>query len=336
MLDGERPFDLMLGDEAPALHADEWLAGEATAIEPGRVTLLYFWATWSPPSLLGFAEMSLLQDENRDKGLVVVGITREDDRGSRLFSAKETVSQNEAFIRHSLAWDAAGVNWERYMTASGHHKIPHVILVDRSGRIAFMGHPGELDDPLEQVLAGTFDLQAAATEYAERLMLAETKREIEKRLSEAYRSRRFGEVLLAMDELIALSPDYRNFAVNKFHLMLREMQDVEGAYAWAREAAETCLAEDWYALNTIAYSIVIAKNLQPKDFDVALELAEKATSIEGGDNGTVWNTVGAVRHARGELPLAITAMEKAVELTEQPGQKQAYVRTLESYRKQQQ
>src|SRR5208283_5247834 len=46
-----------------------------------------------------------------------------------------------------------------YMT--GANGIPHAFLVDDLGRVVWQGHPLTLDEPLDSVLAGTFDLEKA-------------------------------------------------------------------------------------------------------------------------------------------------------------------------------
>jgi hypothetical protein len=48
------------------------------------------------------------------------------------------------------------------MTAYGQNGIPTAFIVDKQGRIAWLGHPmGDFEKSLEQVVAGTFDLQKA-------------------------------------------------------------------------------------------------------------------------------------------------------------------------------
>ena len=327
------PFDLIIGDPGPDIHADEWLTGEATTLEREKVYLIHFWASWSAPSLLEFARMSALQQKYRDKGLVVLGFTREDDRGNRLFAVKEVVKAHLEEIDYRLIWDEKGVTFENYMTASGHPRIPMSYLVDQKGRIAFLGHPGGIDETLDAVMEGKFDIDAAAHKYAHDLNQTLRKRELELELREALENGKLGDALLALDKLIELGPKFRHFAVNKFQLLMREMRDPEGAYAWALLAAETCLAEDSYALNTLAYGIVVRNDFSPKNYGVAMKLAVKANEIEEGKDGQVWNTIGAIHFKLNHFGKAIHAMEKAVEFARQDIQRTSYKRTLAAYRK---
>lgn len=329
----QKPHELMVGDAAPEIHVDEWLAGDAAKLEEGKLYWVYFWSTWSAPSLVNFENMTTLQKKFEDKGFVVIGVTREDDRGNRLFNVKKEVEANASVIDFRLAWDEKGETWKRYMTASGFRKIPHGFLVDRSGRIAYMGPPGALEETLEKIVAGKFDIDEAARVYANKVNVSILRREIETRLSKAYTEGKLGDVLLALDELIALGPKFSHYAVNKFQLLLKDMKDDKSAYAWAQEAAETCLKENSYALNTLAYSIVIRSDFTPKNYDVAMELAVRASEIEEGKDGQVWNTIGTIHFRLEEWKEAVDAMEKAVEFAPHDNQRQSYARTLSSYRK---
>jgi hypothetical protein len=49
-----------------------------------------------------------------------------------------------------------------YMEAFGEGGIPHAFIVDKQGRVAWHGHPmGGMDSALEDILSGTYDLDAA-------------------------------------------------------------------------------------------------------------------------------------------------------------------------------
>src|ERR1044071_8473664 len=57
------------------------LKGEVVALADvrQRVTVLYFWASWSPPSRLGLVQVGRVQRALGGRGLAVVAITVEDD-----------------------------------------------------------------------------------------------------------------------------------------------------------------------------------------------------------------------------------------------------------------
>lgn len=68
-----------------------------------------------------------------------------------------------------------GTMVETWMTPAGHTGIPVAFLVDRTQRIAWIGHPRNLSDALiEQVLAGTHDVEKAAQDAPPRPLLRPT------------------------------------------------------------------------------------------------------------------------------------------------------------------
>jgi len=63
---------------------------------------------------------------------------------------------------YTVAVDNERKTSKGYMTAYGQGGIPTAFIVDKQGRIAWLGHPmGDLEKSLDQVVAGTFDLEKA-------------------------------------------------------------------------------------------------------------------------------------------------------------------------------
>jgi hypothetical protein len=54
-----------------------------------------------------------------------------------------------------------------WMTAAGMRYIPTVFVVDKQGKIAWIGHPDgtEVDQVIEQLLAGKYDYKAAKASF---------------------------------------------------------------------------------------------------------------------------------------------------------------------------
>lgn len=146
---------LKVGDPAPAFKAAKWLNGPPVAVEPGKVYVLDFWATWCGPCIEAMPHLAELQREHKAEGLVVVPVTTADGRNpmKRIeeFVAKRGPKLGVAFaVCETRETDAA------FMQAAEQGGIPCSFVIDKQGKIAFIGHPMELDDVLPQVLAGTW------------------------------------------------------------------------------------------------------------------------------------------------------------------------------------
>ena len=53
-------------------------------------------------------------------------------------------------------------NW---MRAAGQDGIPTAFIVNKEDKIAWIGHPSEMDEPLDKIVTGSWDLQAAIAEH---------------------------------------------------------------------------------------------------------------------------------------------------------------------------
>ena len=100
--------------------------------------------------------LSQLQEAHAADGVTVIGVTRPDSNNS-LEAVKEKTKDKAEVMRYTVAWDGEGKTYAAYMTASGSNGIPQSFLVDREGRIAYIGHPQMMDMPMAMVAAGTWD-----------------------------------------------------------------------------------------------------------------------------------------------------------------------------------
>lgn len=62
-----------------------------------------------------------------------------------------------------------GVMAKSWLEASGSGGIPTAFIVDGSGRIAWIGHPMRLDEPLDQIVHGDWSIEQAREDYLKSL-----------------------------------------------------------------------------------------------------------------------------------------------------------------------
>lgn len=95
----------------------------------GKITVINFWATWCPPCREEMPELSRLQDQYRDRGIIVLGIATDDVDKMRAF-AKETKVNYPL-----LAGDMDAMN----ISASlGNDKgvLPYTVIIQADGSVA--------------------------------------------------------------------------------------------------------------------------------------------------------------------------------------------------------
>ena len=135
-----------VGQKAPTIQAKSWLnaPGEVSlASLRGKVVLVEFWATWCGPCRKSIPHMNALANRLGRKGLVVVGLTREDAQTVRSFMASTKTKMNYIVGCES---HSSGVYGGKY--------IPRVFIVDRTGLVFWRGYPWEgLDEAVTRALS---------------------------------------------------------------------------------------------------------------------------------------------------------------------------------------
>ena len=156
---------LKVGDPAPPLAVSTWLHGaEVKGFEPGKVYVVEFWATWCGPCRQIMPHMGDLQDEYRDKGVTFIGFASEaNDKEAKV---NAFVAKQGAKLGYTFAFGSGTETHNAYMKASGQNGIPCSFVVDKKGRIAYIGHPLFLDVVLPKVLDGTWDPKTGAETLA--------------------------------------------------------------------------------------------------------------------------------------------------------------------------
>jgi len=127
--------EVAIGGSAPEVEASEWIntdEGLSLAGLQGEVVLVEFWATWCPPCRDSVPHLNEIYEENKDKGLHVIGFTREDRATVEAFMEEIPIAYPVGL--ESDSGDDYGVTG-----------IPHAYLVGGDGAILWEGHPAQPD-----------------------------------------------------------------------------------------------------------------------------------------------------------------------------------------------
>lgn len=154
------------GDAAPPLQVATWVKGDPVErVEPGKVYLVEFWATWCGPCIANIPYLTHLQRRWGKDGLVVVGMTSPDLVSGYTGPRKEnnTLEMVKAFVDargrrmdYRVGYDSP--DRATFKALMGERSgIPHAFLFGRDGRLVIDFHPTFLDDAVEQVMLGTWD-----------------------------------------------------------------------------------------------------------------------------------------------------------------------------------
>jgi thiol-disulfide isomerase/thioredoxin len=157
---------LKVGDKAPPVKATKWLQGkEIASFAEGKTYVMEFWATWCGPCIVMMPHMGELQTQYKDKGVTFIGFSAKDPNNS-LEKVQAMVEKKGPKLGYTFAFAEDRDTYEAWMTASGQRGIPCCFVVDKAGKIAYIGHPMFLDVVLPKVVAGKWteaDLEGLKT-----------------------------------------------------------------------------------------------------------------------------------------------------------------------------
>jgi thiol-disulfide isomerase/thioredoxin len=122
----------LVGAAAPPIQLDEWITSQPPDLT-GRVYVVEFWATWCPPCVKSIPHMIELADKYKGKDVPFISISV--DRSSD--PVKKMVK--EKGMTYHIGMDN-GLS-EKFSFRG----IPTAFIVDRTGKVAWQGHPMKSD-----------------------------------------------------------------------------------------------------------------------------------------------------------------------------------------------
>lgn len=320
------------GDPAPPLAVRKWLQGEPLAtLEPGKVHVVEFWASWcgpckvEMPHLVGLAKkyegkvifigVSVWDNPtDAEKSWAVVGSPipyrlAEDKIPESLLTEKDPAT----FARRSMTDGAMSSQW---LVASGLEKvgIPAAFIVDKAGRIAWAGNPSRLDKPLEAVLAGKWDTDAARRDHIELVtetdLLGKAMADWEKQIE----AKQPAEAVKEATDFVFAKPKYRALLLGEvFGQLYVQQKDTEAATRLARRALPLQTDPDNDPLPTIAYFIAFKTpaGLKP-DLALGMQVAKQADKNQSGKHPGVKESLAQLAFLQGDLKAAVKYQSEAI------------------------
>ncbi|MDD5697777.1 MAG: redoxin domain-containing protein [Victivallaceae bacterium] len=152
-------FALSVGDPAPELQVSEWIKNGPATLAAGKGKNIYiveFWHTACKPCLKVMPYFHSLQQQYRDKGLIIIGVSTEPADAVKNFIAKHPQ------LNYKIAVDDHLKTYNAYMSGNGN--IPAAFIIDQSGTVAWIGNPLDIYLPLKRLFTGKFNLRAPSRE----------------------------------------------------------------------------------------------------------------------------------------------------------------------------
>lgn len=328
---------LKVGDAAPKLQVSRWVQGDPVKeFEKGKAYIVEFWATWCGPCRVSIPHLNKIHNQFKNKGLVVIGqdVWEEEQEEVPKFVKKmgDKMTYRVALDTVVEGEKSRGKMAETWMTAAGQNGIPTAFVVDKQTRLAWIGHPMELEDRvIEQVLDGTYDLKKAAADYEAKEKRKEQMMKLYGDLSRSMQEQDWeaAESKLAEIEKVLPEDERGGLDMARFGILLGK-KSYKAAYALAARIANAN-KDNPGMQNALAWEIATRKGLEERDLDLAEKLAQRANDETDGKDPAIIDTLARVLFMKGRKEKAIALQQKAVDLAEGKA-KEHFEKTLDSYK----
>ena len=328
------------GMPAPKLSIGRWIKGEPVAeLQAGKVYVVEFWATWCAPCRSAIPQLTRLQKQYADSGLVVLGVNvLENDAGQvepfmqkvggqmgYRVGVEEPLKPAQTQPNEPMLVARPGRMAVDWMEASGNQGLPCTFIVDREGKIAWVGHPSRLLTPLTKVMQGRFDL-------AEQAALDAKVEALHRQAFEAAEADAFDEALAAMDQLAAVDPEAAAAMKPDRLGALLGKGDLKAAAALARSLLDKAAVDRDPTLAFQTAQRLLPEAGQTKlDPEMAFNAAKLAYDL--GDQSVQFKSLMASGYAvKGQWAQAIALQSEVVEKLSGPLRKREQQR-LDLYKK---
>ncbi|MEM7784088.1 MAG: redoxin domain-containing protein [Planctomycetota bacterium] len=333
--------ELGIGSPAPDLDIEHWLSDNdgyfehVSKLEEGKVYVIEFWATWCGPCIAQMPHISKLQKKHKDD-IQIISVSDEDIDTVKEFlerkvrGDKEKRTYGELTNNYCLTTDPDESVYDEYFRAAGQTGIPTAFIVGKTKEIEWIGHPMDIDKPLEEIIADKWDRAAYKEAYLKEIEEAKKQEKaarainkIMRPLAEKMQQGKMDEVLDGLDEAISENDDETvKDQLKTIRLQLLMMRNHEGLAGALQEFVDENATDDPMNVNNLVWTIyerhVARGDISEDVLKVCLEGAEKAAKAEP-ESGHILDTLAHLVYVvENDLDRAIELQKKAIKFFDGP------------------
>jgi len=317
--------DFGIGSKAPPLDIEHWIQDgngffkQVKEFESGKVYVVEFWATWCGPCISSMPHLAELQNKYRGRDVQIISVSDEtvDEVQDLLDKDNEQAGKTFAEVTsaYSLTTDPDGSVYKDYMDASNQQGIPTSFIVGKTGIIEWIGHPMELDEPLEAVVTDAWDREKFKAE----LKVQEEFKENMERISMLAGAGKFDDALKLVDsqiEKVDAEPMRHHWLAVRNGLKLSAGLLDDEVLAFYRAQLKE-MKGDAYAIGRFGYSMFGAvqqgSKIGPLADDVIAAIEAETGAAEAELKPLLFNTIALLSDVTGKTENAIKAQQAAID-----------------------
>src|SRR5262249_17993631 len=149
---------------------------------------------------------------------------------------------------------AEGAMSKAWMQAAAQDGIPTAFIVNGDGKVAWIGHPMEVDKPLADVVAGKWDLATVSAQFKREQAEKRKLSRLGEQLKEAFNSGDAKKILKVIDGAVADDPKMETILGTQKYLVLAGKDgDPDKAQEYGKRLVETVLKDNPSRLEELAW-----------------------------------------------------------------------------------
>ncbi|KAF1025253.1 MAG: Thiol-disulfide oxidoreductase ResA [Acinetobacter bereziniae] len=253
-------IELLVGDIAPHFPTLEFIKGQPiSAFESGRIYVLECWAPWCRPCIDAIPHISKLQKKYPKISFIGVAVWE-----ANINDVHQVVSDMGDQMDYRVAYNTIEVNEKEgdvprnWLRPAGEEGIPTAFIIEQTGKIAWFGHPNEIDTVLEKLINNEFDIVEAAQVYCEYLEknLIRERKDLYRVLDRLQSDNDIHSAIKVCEEAFIENIRLEQFmGIEKLNLLIRSNKCVE-ALSYSKHLIENIEQNDIISFENVGSSIV--------------------------------------------------------------------------------
>lgn len=287
-----------IGDNVSQLRVKKWLKGTPVEeFERGKVYVVEFWATWCAPCKASMPHLSAMAKQYKEVNFIAIDVY-EQKTGTTINQVQAVVNEMGDKMDFPVAAEDSNFMARDWLESAGEFSIPNTYIIDRDGKVAWIGHPDDLDKVLPKVMNSTWDINAALSKRNLEFKLAKLDEQLVNRTNkyggywnnntQSYDFGKPDSALFVIDSMVKKEPrlKFRTYTVYLTLFSQLKASRLNDAYQFARQAMVADDTDKEVLYSQLISAIRYAKEsehhikITPNIYQIAAECQEKLLGIQ--------------------------------------------------------